>query len=450
MAKTKLGLKLQLGLNSRDKQGTPWFLSEAYKANGYSPALFLDFVNLRYSANQAEVALASLIGFTRSFPTASRTKIDGYLESLLANAPILDYHPTTLEMRGLYLEPQIINYALNSEDLTNASWTATAVTVTNDAAQINPYGLLGASKVIPTATPGGHSIYASTSEGALGTGISGKIFAKAIGGYNLRVALNNSTDGDFGQVNVNLSTGAISGTPVGTDRVVTQRNDGWWEIDLHAIAAASKATRLFLYVLNGSFASSYTANGTSGVYLFGGQVSFGITNYIKTTGSKSTKAADVAVLTSSQPVPFADWFNPLEGTLIVEFEPNRVGGASAREVVSINDSSANEVIKVDFADSASDGIKVDIVDGGVNQFTSSIYNFTPGQSNYAVIAYKANNCLSAANEDLGGLDIAVTLPTVTRMVLGQQKGWLKRVIYFKHRLSDLEVIRVSSGEYVNG
>lgn len=442
-------------LRSRLRSGgggnsVPWYLSDTYKADGYSPDLFLDFIEDRYSANQSEKPFDNLIGFTRSFGNGTITKSDGYVEKLLANTPRQDYNPTTLAKNGLFLQPALKNFCTYSEDPTNAAWSKTLVTAVYDAAVINPYGTLGAVKVIPDAVAGTHLIYNGTSQTAVAPdGIAGKIFVKSAG-YNIRIALNNSTNGDFGQININTTTGAINGSPLSTQHFITERNDGWWEIDLHAIAGTSKATRLFLYILDGSYASNFTPDGVSGVYIFGAQITSKICKYIPSISIATDDFADVAVLSSSQSTPFANWFNPTEGTFVVEFEPFGIALSTDRNIISIDDTTANEVIKIDFTDSASDGIKAEIIDGGVSQFSSTIYNFTNGQSNFAVITYKANDSISAANEDLGGLDVAVTLPTVTRMVLGQQIGWLKRVAYFGHRISDLETVRISGSEFLNG
>nr|MCU0803206.1 hypothetical protein [Paracoccaceae bacterium] len=73
-------------------------------------------------------------------------------------------------------------------------------------------------------------------------------------------------------------------------------------------------------------ADSYTGDGTSGFYLWGGQLEAGncATSYIETTEAATTRLADVAVL------PLGSWWNPAEGTMLVEWQDINQQSGSAR------------------------------------------------------------------------------------------------------------------------
>jgi len=78
------------------------------------PKLALDFT----TAN-----LDPRITFTRSGSTATRVNSSGYIEAVAANIPRFDFNPTTLVCNGLLIEDSRTNICLQSEDLSNASWS---------------------------------------------------------------------------------------------------------------------------------------------------------------------------------------------------------------------------------------------------------------------------------------------------------------------------------------
>jgi hypothetical protein len=76
--------------------------------------------------------------------------------------------------------------------------------------------------------------------------------------------------------------------------------------------------------------TSYSGDGTSGVYIWGAQREAGTfpTSYIPTSGSTETRAADEASITGSN---FSSWYNQSEGTWFANI-PNPAKVASSRVI----------------------------------------------------------------------------------------------------------------------
>jgi hypothetical protein len=183
-----------------------------------------------------------------------------------------------------------------------------------------------------------------------------------------------------------------------------------------------------------------SANGTSGIYLWGAQLEAGAfpTSYIPTTTATVTRSADVASISGSN---FSSWFNANEGTLYSESRVAQVSVANA-VTVSLNDNTTTNRIQVNRTTSSFNTFSVsggntqsDITIPGV----SSIANTTEAQAD----AYKLNSCNSAAKGVLGTEDTSALVPTVSQMNIGQRNGGnlpingtIRRLTYWPRRLGN--------------
>ena len=194
------------------------------------------------------------LSFTRSNDTATRINSAGLIEKVRTNA---------------------ITY---SQDFTN--WTLGAVNVTTSATANPLDGALNAQDITPTATLAVHRVLRSG--GVPNSLNTWSVYAKA-NGYNfISIAENNNT---AARVSFNLSTGVV-GTESGGVGEIESLGNGWYRCSM--IHTTLSGTRFDIYVTPTDSIASYTADGTSGVILFGAQAElsdFGATDYIPTTSA---------------------------------------------------------------------------------------------------------------------------------------------------------------------
>lgn len=302
-------------------------------AAAVGPSLTLSFV----SSPTGYPVLDPRITFTRS-TTATRTNESGLIESVAINAPRFNYNPTTLAAQGLLIEEQRVNLLVRSEEFDNASWVKTAATITANAV-VSPDGTVDADKLVEDTANSTHSVSTALFSFTSGTSYTLSLFVKAAE----RTAFDISRSGPGGaSASFNLTTltaTAIAGTPTMT--IVAVGND-WYRCTMSWSASATANRTHAIQLNNPAGTSTYTGNGTSGIYIWGAQLEAGAfsTSYIPTVASQVTRAADVAVMTGTN---FSSWYNQTEGTLFFEARATwtlPVNGV----LISVNDgTSANRI-----------------------------------------------------------------------------------------------------------
>jgi hypothetical protein len=168
-----------------------------------------------------------------------------------------------------------------SEDFSNAYWNKLNILAFGSGsfsnALLSPNGLQTADLIIPDTTSGTHVVYASVS--SAGNSQKHSIYVKP-NGYT-KVALRE--DQFTGASVAFLLSGAGSVLATNTSGGLTPTNpeiaalsDGWYRIS--TTFAGATPQRFALYILpdsytSGSVTGSWTPNGTSGIYLWGAQLS---------------------------------------------------------------------------------------------------------------------------------------------------------------------------------
>ena len=175
------------------------------------------------------------------------------------------YHSTTVK--------NLVGY---SQDFDNAAWNKNGATITTDIVSA-PDGSLTADKLIPDTSTGPH--YVTPNPGIafiVGQVVTYSVYAKAAELTFLQLiftgigpAASNLTAG------FNLTTG-IAGTPTaGSTSSIVSVGNGWYRCSITvSVATAGTPTQQIRPSLNSSSTpSSYTGDGTSGIYIWGGQMS---------------------------------------------------------------------------------------------------------------------------------------------------------------------------------
>ena len=223
--------------------------------------------------------------FTRS-TTATYFDVDGVMQTAAIDVPRIGYDPVTHAHTGLILEGAATNLLLRSQEFDNASWVKARTTVTADAIS-GPDNTSTADKLIEDTANNTHlaeQVVATVS----GTIYTLSVFVKAAGRtkVNLSVYTNAATSTNFDLSAVTASN--VLGT-------ITDIGGGWFRCTHTHTSGFTGSGYFDVYLLNASTVSSYTGDGTSGIYLWGAQLETGstATSYIPTTSAQVTRAADI-------------------------------------------------------------------------------------------------------------------------------------------------------------
>jgi hypothetical protein len=230
---------------------------------------------------------------------------DGVLQTADNNEPRFDHDPVTGEPLGLLIERGATNLLRWSEDLTNAVWSKSRATITDEGE--------GIFKLIETTDDGYH--YISQPHSYSGE-MSWSLEVKAVGERDVMIQRRHATG--FQNATISLTTGQVLAGSWPSGGINSYHlADGWWRIE--AIADTGSPP-------SGTNFEIYSAKGTT--LQFPGDPSCGLllrriqhepgpvaTSYIKTEGSQVTRAAD----NISIPLSAFPW-NEAEMTAIVEFQ----------------------------------------------------------------------------------------------------------------------------------
>jgi hypothetical protein len=182
------------------------------------------------------------------------------------------------------------NLLAMSERLDSAYWTTTTVTVTGNAAAA-PDGTTTASLVTPTSAANQlHRVYSAS---ATGLGLVYSFYAKPNGYTQIGIRENAATGSS---VAFTLSGAGSSTTPWNngivtiTDATVTSVGDGWYRCSCLVTRSSSGSHQMSITICDGSYTTGdlnshvFTADGTSGIYIWGAQLNHGPTalTYTKT------------------------------------------------------------------------------------------------------------------------------------------------------------------------
>jgi hypothetical protein len=164
------------------------------------------------------------------------------------------------------------NGVLQSRALDNAAWTATAATITANAAQ-GPDNVLTADLVTPTAAVAAHFV-SSTATIAVPAVAEDITFTVACRNNGYQFPILQLTEGGGGSLfqSFNLSTGAVgvtTGVPAGWSNLrasIAPLGGNWYACTITARKTTTSATvRPFMLVYPADNNTAYAGNGTSGI-----------------------------------------------------------------------------------------------------------------------------------------------------------------------------------------
>jgi hypothetical protein len=358
--------------------------------------------------------------------------------SVINSAPRFDHNPTTGESLGLLVEEQRTNLLPRSEEFDNASWTKNNLTVSANSSAA-PDGLTTADKLVEDTATGNHRIFAATTSLAANTSHTLSIYVKAAGRTVIRVELRDSLGG-FAVQDFNLTTLAITSAGSGTGTISSLGN-GWYRCTVTGTSSASGGVGTVLFwALQTAGSTSYTGDGTSGLFLWGAQLEAGAfpTSYIPTTTATVTRSADVASITGTN---FSSWYRQDEGTVFASYSlPNSLTIAGAR-VFNIQNTAGTSQIWLRMQGGTNR--LYEVTDGGAQQAVLSAGNFSANTLYKGVIAVRANDFAFSDNGSTPLTDTLGTLGTPVQMGIGMDTngsaplcGHIRRLTYWPTRLAN--------------
>jgi hypothetical protein len=205
---------------------------------------------------------------------------NGLIQSAAIDAARFDHDPITLACNGLLIEESRTNVFVASQDFTNANWTKTRSSITANATTA-PDGSLTADKLVEDTSISNTHTLNSTSIPTVPATFS--VFAKK--GERNWIVLRVGGSNDF----FNLDTG-VATTNVNSPKI-TAFGNGWYRCSV----VATVATQSSFQMSADGITTTYTGDGTSGIFVWGAQFESGafVTSYIPTTTVGLARSADV-------------------------------------------------------------------------------------------------------------------------------------------------------------
>jgi hypothetical protein len=266
-----------------------------------------------------DLVTGNLLGTYNSASPALAVGPDGVLFQPAANAPVIEYDPTTLACLGARIWGVVTNLLLRSEELENAAWSRAALTVSSDVTT-SPKGIQDADKLVESATNAEHITWQSRS--AQSETMTLSVFAKASERSRIKLGFSNFATAACGAL-FNLSTGVVISTDAANADYTSPAASiiaypaGWYRCVFTVTkGTVNNTNNPFVDIVNNSNQFIYAGDGTSGVFAWGAQVNTGpLAPYVPTTTTAASSTADVWTITGAD---FSRIFNPTELTIYAE------------------------------------------------------------------------------------------------------------------------------------
>jgi hypothetical protein len=372
------------------------------------------------------------VTFTRA-STATYFDSTGTLQTAATNAPRWDYDPVTHALRGLLIEEARTNIALNSGDMSNATWTKEASVVAAPVVTANqitaPDGTLTAARIVFPAV----SVASNYS-------VVYNIMTVTAVVYTFSVWLRGAAGGEQTYLYI----------PTTASRLRVTLTTAWQRFvvtSASALPAGSGYVQIGTDLRDGGQASTSAQT----IYVWGAQFEAGAipTSYVPTTAASVTRAADTATM------PTAAWFNASTSTLSADFmvaqSPNP-SAALVRDACALSDGTASNRLM----------LRAQVVSAATAVFGTSIAATTTASASLGATTANAVAKIAAAWNGTTGtgslngaatVSYAVGMPAgLTTLAIGNDysgataylNGWVRRVRYWPRALSNAELQQVTT------
>ena len=351
--------------------------------------------------------------------------------------PRFDYDPVTLAPRGLLIEEQRTNLLTYSQQIDNAAWAKTIVTVTANSTTA-PDGTTSADTITTNnAIPDiAYAINFSTSS----TGAF-SIYAKANTSRYLVLVRGTYISGDY--VIFDLQTGTITQSPTyaGSSAVIVNAANGWYRCTL----ISTQTTTVNAISISGASTGLTTAS-AGNMYVWGAQLEAGsfATSYIPTVASQVTRSADSVSMTGTN---FSSWYNQSAGSFVTSadtFAPESV----FPHIINASNGSGVESIQTRYVA----GSAYTVVDNSVQQASISLPTPAANTPQTRAFAYAVNDFAASASGGTVQTATSGSLPTVNVLFIGARRdglgeflnGHIRSIAYYNTRLANAQLQQLTA------
>jgi hypothetical protein len=397
--------------------------------------------------------LDPLITFTRA-STATFFNSAGVLTSAAVDAPRFDFNPSTLAAQGLLIEESRTN-SIRNNTMVGAVAGTPGTLPTNWTGATTVDGL--AREVVGTGTENGINYIDVRYSGTSGT--AGNSTLITFDANNFIVAANAQTW--TGSIYARLVSGSLTNVSLvalsvryndAAAALLTSQNTAFTPTSsfariTNAFTAANASTAFVNATLLANFTDSSAVDFTLRIGLPQLELGAFATSVIPTTTTALTRSADVASVNTLSP-----WYNAAEGTVYSDTELLSGVTSTNRFIFEFNDGVSTSGDKWDVRRTGGASCRAVVRDNGSAVGDRTINNSSnnlriASALNSTALALCANG--SAVNE------ITLTTPgniTVNKMQIGggvdtntlQLNGYIRRITYYPRRLSNAELISITS------
>jgi hypothetical protein len=394
----------------------------------------------RLALNLTSQSLDSRVSFVRS-GDATYFDSDGVLKIASSNVFRLDYDPVTRQPLGRLVEETRTNLATRSEEFNDAAWPSKLRVTVSPNQEIAPNGAMTADKLIEDATASAtHYIFRSYVV-PIGT-YAWSVFVKAGERTQCALRLDQGTPQIFSIFDLSLGTVILQGS--GHTASITPVGNGIYRCTVvRSVAIAALATGVGIAVGGNN---TYTGDGTSGIYIWGGQVEAGgeVTSYIPTAATAVARNADVATVTGTN---FSNIWRDGRGGALVQARSLAISGT--RPVVQFDDATADNIIALR---GVSANPELYIRAGGSDEAQIDAGTILADTPYNLAGSWAVNDCAASFNSGVAVPDTAAIVPPVTQARLGSDgtnylNGHIKAIEYYDERIlnASLQVLSSQSG-----
>ena len=349
---------------------------------------------------------------------------------------------------GLVAEGARTNLVLWSEAFNNVAFTKNRSSVSANSIA-GPDGNTTADSLIEDTASGTHTLSQGMTV-ANNAVCTSSVYAKA--GTRTKIMITEG-NGVTATVVFNLSDGTIysttgTGSPTG---MIQSMGNGIYRCSM-TFTAIGTTPNWQVGLIDGSNQSSYTGDGASLAYLWGGQFEESArfpSSYIPTTTASATRSVDSTTVSS---ITSTLGFVSTEGAVFAEFAYPIVESSAltARSVWSLDDGTSNNRVLL-YTETAETDADVAIARGGASQASLDGAALTSATIQKAAVAWAGNDASLYASGSAQGGDTETTVPIVTTLNIGAAQAssssgfvHIKRLRYYPRRLTAAELAAVTT------
>lgn len=336
-----------------------------------------------------------------------------------------------------------------SQDLDNAAWDGAYFTPYGSGSIANattaPDGSATAEFVLPQTTAGvAHYVRHAVATVAASTVYCFSVYVKA-GGYSKTGIRESAATGAWATFDLSGAGSVIASS--GLTAGISGVGGGWYRITGYASSGGGTTHRYATYILDNAYTSgspntyTFTADGTSGIYIWGAQLETGssATTYVATTNGPRTVEN------------VASWFSNDEGTVVCDFNGGPGFGTTSAYMYPWHlgiGSAAAPTIATRKQDAVGNSLNITMRAVGAGVLETTVASGAAANTNYKIaLAYKLS--VPEIVESIGGAAVvshaspSALLYGITTLRVGANtsstgylNGTISRIRYYPRRLPD--------------